>query len=156
MLVGALSIPSSASFPARVCAVYTSQRQTYRKPTSMSTVSASIPCLYEALGISVAATGQEIKAAYRKLARACHPDVVAVDRKDESADKFMRINLAYSTLSDPNKRADYDRRSFGKQRVSHGPSTAYSSVSTFGKRTWETDQCWWNQICFFFFDRLVN
>lgn len=108
----------------------------------MSTVSSPTQCLYETLGISTAASGQEIKAAYRKLARACHPDVVALDRKNESTDKFMRINLAYSTLSDPEKRAKYDRISFVNQRVNRGSSTAYSSMAGFGKRTWETDQCW--------------
>ncbi|CAN0838738.1 Chaperone protein dnaJ 11, chloroplastic [Linum grandiflorum] len=48
--------------------------------------------IYEILGIQRGATSQEIKSAYRKLARTCHPDVVAIDRKDNSDDEFMRIH----------------------------------------------------------------
>ncbi|XP_008788620.2 chaperone protein dnaJ 11, chloroplastic-like [Phoenix dactylifera] len=115
--------------------------------------------LYDVLGLTAGATSGEIKAAYRRLARACHPDVVAADLKGASADEFMRIHAAYSTLTDPEKRADYDRRlmaatpaAFGQQRwPPRGPRPFYSSASStsaatsfsgFGRRTWETDQCW--------------
>ncbi|XP_057453316.1 chaperone protein dnaJ 11, chloroplastic-like [Lotus japonicus] len=70
---------------------------------------ASCTSLYEILGIAAAASDQEIKAAYRRLARVRHPDVAAVDRKDSSTNEFMKIHAAYSTLSDPEKRASYDR-----------------------------------------------
>ncbi|XP_020242577.1 chaperone protein dnaJ 11, chloroplastic-like [Asparagus officinalis] len=65
------------------------------------------PSLYGVLGLSIGANGNEIKAAYRKLARVCHPDVCK--NSPSSADEFIRIHAAYSTLSDPCKRADYDR-----------------------------------------------
>ncbi|KAG1359413.1 chaperone protein dnaJ 11, chloroplastic-like [Cocos nucifera] len=115
--------------------------------------------LYDVLGIATGASGGGVKAAYRRLARECHPDVVAADRKGASADEFMRIHAAYATLSDPEKRADYDRRlaaaaatAIGRQQWSpRGPRpfsssasspSAATSFSGFRRRTWETDQCW--------------
>ncbi|XP_057421653.1 chaperone protein dnaJ 11, chloroplastic-like [Lotus japonicus] len=96
--------------------------------------------LYEILGIAAAASDQEIKAAYRRLARVRHPNVAAVDRKDSSADEFMKIHAAYSTLSDPEKRASYDRSMNRRRR----PLTAAvtSRFSGYKGRNWETDQCW--------------
>ncbi|XVE87435.1 hypothetical protein DITRI_Ditri18aG0117100 [Diplodiscus trichospermus] len=95
--------------------------------------------LYEVLGISIGASNQEIKEAYRRLARVCHPDVAAIDRKDTSADEFMKIHAAYSTLSDPEKRAVYDSKLFWRGRR---PLTSASRFSGYRGRSWETDQCW--------------
>jgi len=61
--------------------------------------------LYETLGIKKGASSDEIKKAYRRLARQYHPDV----NKDPSAeDKFKEINAAYEILSDEKKRNQYD------------------------------------------------
>jgi curved DNA-binding protein len=61
--------------------------------------------LYETLGISENASADEIKKAYRKLARKYHPDV----NKDEAAiEKFKEINAAYEVLSDQKKKDEYD------------------------------------------------
>src|SRR5512140_227032 len=65
---------------------------------------------YEILGIARNASSDEIKAAFRKLARQYHPDV---NKEDGAEEKFKEINEAYGVLSDSEKRARYDR--FGKE-----------------------------------------
>ncbi len=61
--------------------------------------------LYETLGISEKASADEIKKAYRKLARKYHPDV---NKDKEAVDKFKEINAAYEVLSDKKKKDEYD------------------------------------------------
>ena len=62
---------------------------------------------YEILGVSKEATPEEIKKAYRKLALKWHPDK-HVDDKKEAEEKFKEIAEAYSVLSDPDKKREYD------------------------------------------------
>ncbi|MED6169627.1 Chaperone protein dnaJ 11, chloroplastic [Stylosanthes scabra] len=100
---------------------------------------------YEILGIPAAATILEIKAAYRRLARICHPDAAAVTgerNRTSSADEFMKLHAAYSTLSDPEKRASYDRSLLQRRQVPLTAATPESRFSGYGGRRWETDQCW--------------
>lgn len=61
---------------------------------------------YEILGVSRSATPEEIKKAFRLLARQYHPDV---NKEADAAEKFKEINEAYEVLSDSKKRAIYDR-----------------------------------------------
>ncbi len=61
---------------------------------------------YEVLGVSRSATEEEIKKAYRKLAKKFHPDVNKGDKAAE--EKFKDISEAYETLSDKKKKAEYD------------------------------------------------
>jgi molecular chaperone DnaJ len=61
---------------------------------------------YEVLGIPRTATPDDVKAAFRKLARQYHPDV---SQEDNAEEHFKEINEAYSVLSDPDKRVAYDR-----------------------------------------------
>ncbi|HBV98123.1 MAG: molecular chaperone DnaJ [Peptococcaceae bacterium BICA1-7] len=63
---------------------------------------------YEVLGVSREASADEIKKAYRKLARQYHPDANP-ENKENSEEKFKEAAEAYEVLSDPEKRAGYDR-----------------------------------------------
>ncbi|WP_044418463.1 DnaJ family protein [Halarcobacter anaerophilus] len=62
--------------------------------------------LYETLEVSENATADEIKKAYRKLARKYHPDV---NKDPKAEDKFKEINAAYEVLSNPEKKQQYDQ-----------------------------------------------
>ncbi len=65
-----------------------------------------VPDPYEALGVSPDASEQEIKKAYRKLAKRYHPDSTGGDKAKES--RFKDISTAYDIVGDPEKRARYD------------------------------------------------
>src|SRR6185436_14081075 len=60
---------------------------------------------YKTLGVSKTASTEEIKKAYRKLARQYHPDV---NKKPEAEKRFKEVNEANEVLSDPDKRKRYD------------------------------------------------
>src|SRR5947208_8537315 len=62
---------------------------------------------YETLGVSKTATEDEIRSAFRKLARKYHPD--AAKDKKAAEEKCKQINEAYEVLSDPEKRKKYDQ-----------------------------------------------
>ena len=61
---------------------------------------------YLLLGVPQDADGDTIRSAFRALARQYHPDA----GEGSSADRFREILIAYETLNDPSRRADYDRR----------------------------------------------
>lgn len=65
---------------------------------------------YEVLGVSKDATENDIKLAYRRLARKLHPDLNKTDPK--AKEKFIELQEAYEVLSDSNKRSNYDRYGF--------------------------------------------
>lgn len=63
---------------------------------------------YRVLGVAPDATADEIKSAFRALAKECHPDVAGDD--PDRVDRFKRARAAYEVLGDPSQRARYDRR----------------------------------------------
>ncbi|MGF1505797.1 MAG: molecular chaperone DnaJ [Anaerolineae bacterium] len=76
---------------------------------------------YDVLGISRGANDQDVKKAFRRLARQYHPDV---SDEPDAEERFKEINEAYAILSDPQKRAAYDR--YGHAAFGNGaPGGAY-------------------------------
>ncbi|KAF5767421.1 putative DnaJ domain, Chaperone J-domain superfamily [Helianthus annuus] len=112
---------------ARVSAGYTTAERTGNTSSSS---------LYEVLGVGVGADTLVVKAAYRRLARVLHPDVGSCE---SSADEFMKVHLAYTTLVDPEKRAAYDRSLVQRRTV---VSSSMRYAPGYRSRRWETDQCW--------------
>src|SRR6478752_6826285 len=91
---------------------------------------------YKILGIDKNATDDDIKKAYRKLARKLHPDLNPNDK--EAHHKFQQVNEANEVLSDPEKRKKYDQYGkdwqhadqFEQQRRSQGQSS-FSGANQF-------------------------
>ena len=82
---------------------------------------------YEVLGVSKTASQDEIKSAFRKLAKKYHPDV---SKEPDAAEKFKEVQEAYAVLSDENKRKQYDQ--FGHAAFSGGAAGgSYGGFSGF-------------------------
>jgi molecular chaperone DnaJ len=87
---------------------------------------AAVKDLYETLGVAKGAGQDEIKKAYRKLARRYHPDANPGDASAE--ERFKEVQHAYDVLSDPEKRKQYDR--FGSQN-GRGPGPGGANFENF-------------------------
>lgn len=89
---------------------------------------------YKTLGIAKTATSDEIKTAYRKLAKKYHPDANPGNKSAEVV--FKEVNEAHTILSDETKKAEYDRKMFGdpfeeEARSSH---TTHSAAYRSGRK----------------------
>lgn len=81
---------------------------------------------YEVLGLKKGATAAEIKSAFRKLAKKYHPDI---NKETGSEEKFKEISEAYSVLSDPEKKAQYDQ--FGHDAPNFGGTSGFQGFGGF-------------------------
>jgi molecular chaperone DnaJ len=83
---------------------------------------------YDILGVKKDASQEDIKKAFRKLARKYHPDLNPGDKNAEH--KFKELNEAYEVLSDPKKRTEYDQ--FGRSPYERGPGFEGFRTYDFG------------------------
>ena len=82
---------------------------------------------YEVLGVSKTATDEEIKRAFRKLAKQYHPDI---NKEPGAEEKFKEIGEAYAILSDPEKRRQYDQFGHAAFDPNAGGFGGFSGFST--------------------------
>ncbi len=80
---------------------------------------------YEVLGLKPGAFAQDIKSAFRRAAKDCHPDVCPGDKNAER--EFKELNEAYETLKDPQKRTAYDKFGHAAFEFGGGSSSGRSA-----------------------------
>src|ERR1700691_2320948 len=85
---------------------------------------------YELLGVKKSASADDIRKAFRKLARKYHPDVNPGDKTAE--EKFKTISEANDVLSDPKKRKIYDQVGFYSDNIDAATAEAYARAGASG------------------------
>ena len=96
---------------------------------------------YEVLGIQRGASADEIRKAYRKLARQLHPDM---NKAPDAAKKFNEVQEAYDVLSDADKRKSYDR--FGHAGVGAGMGGAGPGAANWGGGAGRSGRTVWSDV----------
>src|SRR5437762_14371217 len=87
---------------------------------------------YELLGVKKSASADDVRKAFRKLARKYHPDVNPGDKTAE--EKFKTISEANDILSDPKKRKVYDQLGFYSDNIDPAAAEAYANAGASGGR----------------------
>src|ERR1700758_174625 len=85
---------------------------------------------YETLGVKKSASTEDIRKAFRKLARKYHPDVNPGDKSAE--EKFKALSEANEVLSDPKKRKIYDQVGFYSDNIDPATAEAYARAGASG------------------------
>ncbi len=85
---------------------------------------------YEVLGLDKSASDSDIKKAYRRIAKDCHPDLHPDDKEAEA--RFKEANEAYDILSDPDKKAKYDQFGFAGVDPNYGAGAGGGFTGDFG------------------------
>lgn len=100
--------------------------------------------LYSLLGLSCKVDISEIKIAYRQMARRFHPDVCKMGglTEEECTRRFIEVQEAYETLSDPARRALYDYEMMNPERVTRGEGLGKRRPWQQRRRPWETQSRW--------------
>lgn len=92
--------------------------------------------LYDILGVSKSSTDEQIKSAYRKLARKYHPDLNKDDKN--AADKFKEVSAAYEVLGDKEKRKKYDAGEIDADGKPTGFGAGFNGSNPFSGSQYET------------------
>ncbi|XP_044974819.1 chaperone protein dnaJ 20, chloroplastic-like [Hordeum vulgare subsp. vulgare] len=102
------------------------------------------PTFYDLLGISAeGSTFEDVRAAYRRMARKYHPDVSPPDAAKEHTRRFIQVQEAYETLSDPSRRTTYDRAlARGVCRLAFSPAARRHDASAFYHQEQEEKSGW--------------